>query len=73
MIDAVLTWLLFRTRLFERAGLIKTAEAGTRVKLDYYASCPNCGSPRQGNDKVCRYCGSSMIRSEETSNGSDPT
>ena len=70
VIDVVLTWLLFRAKLFERTGLWKSAD--TRTKREYYASCPSCGSPRQGDDKVCPFCGTSFVKSEESSHGPDP-
>ncbi len=70
VIDAVLTWLLFRARLFERTGLWKSSK--DTVKVVYYPACPSCGAARQGDDKTCRFCGTSLIKSEETTNGSDP-
>ena len=69
VIDAVLTWLLFRSRLFERAGLFKTGDKGSKAKVVYYSACPSCGAPRQGDEKACRYCGASYVKSEETENG----
>ena len=74
VIDAVLTWLLFRSRLFERAGLWNVSGSASGPKAaaradggsrrSYYASCPNCAAPRQGNETSCRYCSTSLIKSE---------
>ena len=78
VIDAVLTWLMFRSRLFERAGLwpssagsADTPSKSARVRREYYAVCPGCGSPRQGNDKNCSYCGASFVKIEDAPDGND--
>ena len=38
----------------------------TREKIEYYASCPGCGAPRQEGRDDCQYCGKSLIKSKET-------
>lgn len=38
----------------------------TREKIEYYASCPGCGAPREEGRDDCQYCGKSLIKSKET-------
>lgn len=34
------------------------------LKHTYYTNCPNCGSARAENEKVCSFCGASLIIEE---------
>ena len=52
--------------------LVKKNEAAQKVldekaeflKHNYYTNCPNCGSARAENEKVCSFCGASLIIEE---------
>ena len=35
------------------------------LKYKYYTNCPNCGSVRVENTKVCSFCGASLIIEED--------
>ena len=37
----------------------------TRTKVVYWPNCPSCGAPREEGVEKCKYCGRSMIKSEE--------
>ena len=37
----------------------------TRTKVVYWSDCPSCGAPREEGMESCKYCGRSLVKSEE--------
>ncbi len=36
----------------------------TKIVEEYYANCPNCGGVSKDGDKVCDYCGTSLLKTK---------
>lgn len=44
----------------------KIANKKETKKFEYFEECPYCGAGREGQNTVCEYCGTSLVKNEET-------